>query len=58
MKLGQQIVRVNDQNLAGATYSEVLAALRKTEEHYTIELMIFDSFNESKKINNNVCCIL
>ena len=57
MKLGQQIVKVNGQNLVGATYSETVAALRKTEESYIIDLLVFDTWRESKKINSDLCCI-
>ena len=32
LKLGQQIVKVNGQNLVGATYSETVSAFRKTEK--------------------------
>ena len=57
LKLGQQIVKVNGQNLVGATYSETVAALRKTEESYTIDLLIFDTCKESNKRNSDLCCI-
>ena len=57
MKLGQQIVKVNEQNLVGATYSETVAALRKTEESYTIDLLVFDTCKESDKSNFDLCCI-
>ena len=57
LKLGQQIVKVNGQNLVGATYSDTVAALRKTEESYIIDLLVFDTWRESKKINSDLCCI-
>ena len=50
-------MKVNEQNLVGATYSETVAALRKTEESYIIDLLVFDTWRESKKINSDLCCI-
>jgi C-terminal processing protease CtpA/Prc len=49
LKLGQQIVKVNGQNLVGATYSETVSAFRKTEESYIIDLLVFDTWRESNK---------
>ncbi len=57
LKFGQQIVKVNGQNLVGATYSETVAALRKTEESYTIDLLVFDTCKESNKRNSYLCSI-
>ena len=58
LKLGQQIVKVNGQNLVGATYSETVSAFRKTEESYIIDLLVFDTWRESNKRNADLCCIL
>ena len=57
LKLGQQIVKVNGQNLVGATYSETVSAFRKTEESYIIDLLVFDTWRESNKRNSDLCCI-
>ena len=57
LKLGQQIVKVNGQNLVGATYSETVSAFRKTEESYIIDLLVFDTWRESNKKNSDLCCI-
>ena len=57
LKLGQQIVKVNGQNLVGATYSEIVSAFRKTEESYIIDLLVFDTWRESNKRNADLCCI-
>ena len=57
LKFGQHIVKVNGQDLVGATYSETVSAFRETEESYIIDLLVFDTWRESKKINSDLCCI-
>ena len=49
LQVGQQIKAINGKPLAGKSYLEIVEVIRDTRDSYTLNLLVADVWEESKK---------
>ena len=65
LEVGQEIKAINGKSLEGKSYLEIVEIIRDTRNSYTLNLLVTDIWEESKKkpcgqisCGNRFCCTL
>ena len=65
LEVGQEIKAINGKSLEGKSYLEIVEIIRNTRNSYTLNLLVTDIWEESKKkpcgqisCGNRFCCTL
>merc|ERR1719237_1477271 len=59
LEIGQQIKSINGKSLDGKSYLDIVEIIRDTRDFYTLNLLVADVGQDSRKSSgNNFCCSL